>query len=207
MCYSNCCIPQFESFNKILWHSVPYAENFYVFFLFSGICWSFVFGVHCLRHHNLPSYSCFQTNVLAKFVDTICIFFYSTHTLLYFICHCTEYKLSALQVRISDKNTQNTMTQQFITAKISGCVLKQGSKTHSSLCQSNSQPGPSLGFHSRGGAEITRGATCFNYNIWWMQQLVGQTWNGEHRFQMGGPGTIVPPAGDGPVCNCKIRLC
>ena len=131
----------------------------------------------------------------------------TAHTLLYFICHCTEYKLSALQVRISDKNTQNTMTQQFITAKISGCVLKQGSKTHSSLCQSNSQPGPSLGFHSRGGAEITRGATCFNYNIWWMQQLVGQTWNGEHRFQMGGPGTIVPPAGDGPVYNCKIRLC
>jgi len=31
------------------------------------------------------------------------------------------------------------MTQQFITAKISGCVLKQGSKTHSSLRQSNLQ--------------------------------------------------------------------
>jgi len=31
------------------------------------------------------------------------------------------------------------MTQQFITAKISGCTLKQGSKTHSSLRQSNLQ--------------------------------------------------------------------
>jgi len=31
------------------------------------------------------------------------------------------------------------MTQQFITAKISECVLEQGSKTHSSLRQSNLQ--------------------------------------------------------------------
>jgi len=31
------------------------------------------------------------------------------------------------------------MTQQFITAKISGCALKQGSKTRSSLRQSNLQ--------------------------------------------------------------------
>jgi len=31
------------------------------------------------------------------------------------------------------------MTQQFITAKISGCALKQGSKTHSSLRPSNLQ--------------------------------------------------------------------
>jgi len=29
------------------------------------------------------------------------------------------------------------MTQQFITAKISGCKLKERSKTHSSLPQSN----------------------------------------------------------------------
>jgi len=46
-------------------------------FSFSGICWSFVFGVRCLWRHNLTSYSCFQTNVLAKFVDIICIFFYT----------------------------------------------------------------------------------------------------------------------------------
>jgi len=55
------------------------------------------------------------------------------------MCHCTEYKLSALQVRLSEKNKLNPTTQQFITAKISGCVLKQGSETHSSLRQSNFQ--------------------------------------------------------------------
>jgi len=31
--------------------------------------------------------------------------------------HCTEYKLSALQVRISEENTLNAATQEFITAK------------------------------------------------------------------------------------------
>jgi len=53
------------------------------------------------------------------------------------MCHCTEYKLSALQVRISEENKINTTIKQFITTKISGCVLKQRSKTHSSLRQSN----------------------------------------------------------------------
>ena len=61
------------------------------------------------------------------------------HALPYFMCHCTEYKLSALQVRISEENTLNATTQQFIIAKISGCVLKQGSKTHWSLRQSTLQ--------------------------------------------------------------------
>jgi len=50
----------------------------------------------------------------------------------------TEYKLSALQASISEENTINATTQQFITAKISGCISKQGSKTHSSLRPSNS---------------------------------------------------------------------
>jgi len=44
-----------------------------------------------------------------------------------------EYQLSALQASISEVNTINATTQQFITAKISGCALKQGSETHSSL--------------------------------------------------------------------------
>ena len=48
-----------------------------------------------------------------------------------------EYQLLALQASISEENTINARTQQFITAKISGCALKQGSKTHSSLRQSN----------------------------------------------------------------------
>jgi len=61
------------------------------------------------------------------------------HPLHYFMCHCTEYKLLALQMRISEENKLNATTQQFITAKISGCALKQRSKTHSSLHQSNLQ--------------------------------------------------------------------
>jgi len=93
------------------------------------ICWSFVFGVRCLSRHNLTSFPCFQTNILAKFVDTICtLVLFCMHS-LYYICHCTEYKLSALQVRILEENTLNATTQQFITAKISDCSLKQGSKT------------------------------------------------------------------------------
>jgi len=55
------------------------------------------------------------------------------------MCRCTEYKLSALQVRLSEKNKLNATTQQFITAKITGCALKQGNETHSSLRQSNLQ--------------------------------------------------------------------
>jgi len=57
----------------------------------------------------------------------------------YFMCHCTEYKLLVLQVTISEENTPNATIQQFVTAKISGCVWKQGNKTHSSIRQSNLQ--------------------------------------------------------------------
>jgi len=35
---------------------------------FSGMWWLFAFSVRCLWRHKLTSYSCFQTNVLAKFV-------------------------------------------------------------------------------------------------------------------------------------------
>ena len=89
---------------------------------FRIIWWLFVFGVWCLWHHNLTSFPCFQTNVLAKFVDIICIFFYIHSP--YFICHCTEYKQSALQVTLSEKNKLNAV---------------KGSETHSSLHQSNLQ--------------------------------------------------------------------
>ena len=104
-------------------------------FWFRVIWWSF--GVRCLWRHNLTSFSCFQTNVLAKFVDIICIFL-SVHS-PYFMCHCTEYRLLAFQVRLSEKNKINATTQQFTIAKISGCVLKQGSETNSSLRQSSLQ--------------------------------------------------------------------
>ena len=77
-----------------------------------------------LLFSQVTSYSCFQTNVLVKFVDIICIFFYIHAP--YFMCHCTEYKLSALQVRISGQNTLNATTQQFVTAKTSGCASKHG---------------------------------------------------------------------------------
>jgi len=50
--------------------------------------------------------------------------FLHTHPLLYCMCHCTEDKLLALQVAISEENKLNATRQQFITAKISGCVLK-----------------------------------------------------------------------------------
>ena len=65
------------------------------------------------------------------------IFLY-THS-PYFMCQCTEYKLLALQVRLSEENTPNATVQQFITAKISGGALKEGSTTHSSIRQSNFQ--------------------------------------------------------------------
>jgi len=59
----------------------------------------------------------------------------------YFMCHCTEYKLLALQARISEENTPNA--QRYDTAvrncKISGCPSKQWSTTHSSIRQGNSQ--------------------------------------------------------------------
>jgi len=61
------------------------------------------------------------------------------HALPYFMCHCTEYKLSALQFRISEENKLNATTQQFISVKILGCALKQRIKTHSSLRPSNLQ--------------------------------------------------------------------
>jgi len=35
---------------------------------FSGIWWSFLFGVCGLWRQNVTSYSCFQTNVFAKFI-------------------------------------------------------------------------------------------------------------------------------------------
>ena len=38
-----------------------------------------------------------------------------------------------------EENKLNATTQQFITAKISGCALKHGSKTNSSIRQSNLQ--------------------------------------------------------------------
>jgi len=67
----------------------------------------------------------------------LCIFFYIHSP--YFMCHCAEYKILALQIRLSEENKHNATTQQFIIAKISSCALKQGCKTHSLMRQSNLQ--------------------------------------------------------------------
>jgi len=120
-----------------IWASVAYAENFHGGGWFKVVWWLIVFGVRCLWRHNLTFFPCFQTNVLAKFVDIVCIIF-NIHS-PYYICRCIEYELSALQVRLPGKNKLNATTQQFITAKITGCALKQGNETHSSLRQSNLQ--------------------------------------------------------------------
>ena len=77
-------------------------------------------------------------------MDIICIFFYIHSP--YFMCHYTECKLLALQVRLSEENKLNATTQQFITAKISGCALNEGSKTHSPMrqCKLQLQNEPAL---------------------------------------------------------------
>jgi len=49
------------------------------------------------------------------------------------MCHCTEYKLSALQVMISEENKPNAPTQQFIIAKISAARQNRGVK-HTHQC-------------------------------------------------------------------------
>jgi len=40
----------------------------------SGVWWSLLLDLRCSWRHNMTSYSRLQTNVLAKFVDTTCIF-------------------------------------------------------------------------------------------------------------------------------------
>ena len=68
---------------------MAYAENFHGGGFIQWHMVSFVFGARCSWRHNLTSESCFQTNVLAKFVDIMCICFYMHFP--YFMCHCTKY--------------------------------------------------------------------------------------------------------------------
>jgi len=60
-----------ERFIKDLWNSLWTSGARRKFsrgrISFRVIWWSFVFGVRGLWRHNLTSFSCFQTNVLAKF--------------------------------------------------------------------------------------------------------------------------------------------
>ena len=67
---------------------------------------------------------------------------YSSISTLFILCHCircNDYELSAVLVRISEENTLNTKTQQFITAKISDSALRRGITAYSSKRQSNLQ--------------------------------------------------------------------
>jgi len=83
----------------------------------------------------MPSYSRFQTNLLTRFVDKMCILFY-THP-PYLLLH---YKPSALQVRIPEKNALNANTNLQFTAAVPNYnrssqlrqnSSQQGSETHS----------------------------------------------------------------------------
>ena len=84
-------------------------------------------------------YLCFQSNVLAKVFDKICIFL-CIHS-PYFICHCAEYKLLAIQVRISEKIYSTLRHSSSLLQKYQVAArVKTGGKTLSSMRQSNFQP-------------------------------------------------------------------
>jgi len=77
-------------------------------------------------------------------------------SLLVVQCITVINKLSALQVRRPEQNTAlNANTEQFITAKISGNALKQGSTPHSVLRQRSSQLQKYQAAHYNAGAKHT----------------------------------------------------
>ena len=98
---------------------------------------SFVFGARCLWRHNLTSFSCFQTNVLAAFLDIICTIFCTQS--LYFCVIALNMNYQPSRLGYWRKKKLNATTQQFITAKISDCEWKQGRKRHSSMRKNNLQ--------------------------------------------------------------------
>jgi len=53
-------------------------------------------------------------------------------------------------------------------------------------------PGPSPEFRNQEGPKVIRGSTFFKYNNGCMQQP-------GTKYEIGGPGTTGPPAGDGPA--------
>jgi len=105
-------------------HSVAYGGHFH---LVCGLC-----DVTILRHLHV-SRPTFWRSVLTYES------YLSKRTPLILCVIALNTNLSALQVGISEENKLNSTTQQFITAKISGSMIKQGGKTHSSLRQRNLQ--------------------------------------------------------------------
>jgi len=98
---------------------------------------SLAYGGHLFVACGVCAYSCIQTNVLAKFVDIICIFFYTqTHSLILCVialnlnCQCSK---------LGYRRKLNSMLHRSSKLQNFDCVLKKGSKTHSSLCQCKPQ--------------------------------------------------------------------
>jgi len=95
ICFQNCSSKRFvrADLNRILlmwwqWRAeVSWCPGrllvcmppYQILALSSGLWWSLLLDMHCLWRYNMTSYSCLQTNVLTKFVDTTCILFY-THS-------------------------------------------------------------------------------------------------------------------------------
>jgi len=104
------CSPLSHIYHIYVLLTVAYAENFHVF-LFSGIWWSFLFDVRCLWRHDLTSYSCFQTNVLAKFVGIICIFVYTHFLNLWVIELNVNYQRSRLGWRKMHSTPRHSSSQ------------------------------------------------------------------------------------------------
>ena len=112
---------------------MAYAENFH------GGMGGFIQWHMVVTYNWCALFVASQFNVIFMFpnqsFDEVCR--HNMHILLHALL--LFYKLSALHVRISEETKLNATAQQFITTKISGFALKQGSKSHSSLRQSNLQ--------------------------------------------------------------------
>ena len=96
-----------------------------------------LFVVGSLCDVTIWRHSCFQTNVLVKFVDIICIFPTRTPLILCVIALNINYQRSKLgywRKINSFLRHRSSQLQRFF------CVLKKESKTHSSPRQSNLQP-------------------------------------------------------------------
>jgi len=65
-------------------------------------------GVRCLWRHTVTSNSRFKSNVLAKFFDAMHIIIHAPS----YSCHCIDFKLSVLKLRMQVQNTLNATTKQ-----------------------------------------------------------------------------------------------
>jgi len=139
---------QFQAHGKHIycWSGNSKTKSKWKRFDISGVCRKFLWGIFIQWHMVVISIWCAlfvtsQCDVIVLFPNQrfgeVC--WHNMHIFLHplpllkAMCHCTEYKLSALQVRLSEENICNATTQQFITAKISDCAFKQGSK-HTDQC-------------------------------------------------------------------------